>query len=307
MSSSTTKKSYRILFSVLSAILGILFLVSAFSKTMPVSPFIDSIYDRFYLTYQVSSILAKAIIGFEAGLGILLIIGLYGKWRWVLYSVFGMLIAFTAFIIIIWINEGSNADCGCMGEWVKFSPFESILKNIVMLAIVCLLIFKDKKRESTSRFYFAWIIPVLFICYPFIFVSSDLGIDQFYPTEANDSIQAPPIELREGKNIVAFLSFTCGHCRDAAAIFSEIKKEYPDLPILFIFSNHFMEEEAINGFLEDSRANDIPRYYIPKKMFRSMAGNGVPSIYLLEGSEIKDKVDRYRDMKGKDLYDWYKK
>lgn len=305
MPKDSTKKFNKILFACLSTALGLLFLFSAFSKTMPVSPFIDSIYERFYITYQAASILARFIIGLEAGLGILLILGLYGKWRWVLYTVFGMLLAFSIFIVLIWINEGDAADCGCMGEWVKFSPLESLLKNIAMMALTLWLIFKDKKQEGTSRHYFAWIIPVLFICYPYIFVKGDLNIDAFYPSVTTDSIPQPPVDLRTGKHIVAFMSLTCSHCREAAAKFAQFKNEDENLPIIFIFSNHFKEEDAVQDFDKVTQSKKIPRYYIPKSIFREMAGKGVPSIYMLEGKKIEDKIDNYHSMKLVDLKNWY--
>ncbi len=305
MPSASTKKFNKILFACLSTALGLLFLISAFSKTMPVSPFIDSIYERFFITYQAASFLARFIIGLEAGLGILLILGLYGKWRWVLYTVFGMLLAFSIFIVLIWINEGDAADCGCMGEWVKFSPLGSLLKNIVMMALTLWLIFIDKKQEGTSRHYFAWIIPVIFICYPFIFVKGDLNIEAFYPQVATDSIPQPPLDLRTGKHIVAFMSLTCSHCREAAAKFAQFKNEDPNLPIIFIFSNHFKEEDAIQDFDATTQSTNIPRYFIPKSIFREMAGKGVPSIYMLEGKKIENKIDNYNIMSLTALKNWY--
>lgn len=297
----------RIIFYTISFLLGILFLFSAFSKTIPISLFIDNIYNRFSITYQLASILARFIIGFEAGLGILLILGLYGKWRWVLYSVFGLLIAFTAFIVIIWIQEGNEADCGCMGDVIKLNPMWSIIKNLVMILMTTILILKDKKVESTSRYYFAWIIPIVFICYPFIFVPGELGIDKMYATTYNDSLTAPPIDLREGKHIVAFLSLTCSHCREAASKFATMKNEDPTMPIVFIFSGLPEDHpELLSEFLKETNSDSITRHFIPKTIFREMAGRGVPSIFLLNGSEIEDKIDNYHTMSVKRLKEWYR-
>ncbi|MBX9449252.1 MAG: hypothetical protein KL787_05840 [Taibaiella sp.] len=296
----------RIIFYILSITLGLLFLFSAFSKTIPISLFIDNIYNRFSITYQAASLLARFIIGFEAGLGVLLIIGLYGKWRWVLYSVFGLLVAFTAFILVIWIQEGNEADCGCMGEMVKLNPMWSVIKNILMLAMVVILIVKDRKKETTSRYYFAWIIPVIFICYPFIFVPGELGIDKMYAVTYNDSLTAPPVDLRDGKHIVAFMSLTCSHCREAAAKFARMKKEDPDMPVIFIFSGKADQyPDILKDFLSETQSGQIQRHFIPKSIFRELAGRGVPSIFMLNGTEIEDKIDNYKNMSVKRLKDWY--
>lgn len=299
----TTKQ---IIFYSLSAILGILFLVSAIAKTLPITPFIETISSHLMLQYPYASALARFIIGLEAGLGILLIIGLYGKWRWVLYTIFGMLAAFSAFIILLWIKEGNEADCGCMGEVVKLSPMWSLIKNIVMMAMAAALLILDKRKESGARAYFAWIIPVVFICYPFIFARGELAVDLMYPTQMNDSIQAPPIDLREGKHIVAFMSFTCSHCKKAAKNFSQIYRQDPQLPLLLVFGGKPEEQQAqMEAFFEETEAQDIPRHFVPRSIFRELAGRGVPSIYLLDGKEIEDKIEDYNSMSAKRFQMWY--
>lgn len=308
MEQSTRKKltGRQVLFYILSATLGILFLLSAVAKTLPITPFIENISSRFWLQYPFASALARLIIGLEAGLGILLIIGLYGKWRWVLYTVFGMLAAFTAFIISIWMLEGSEADCGCMGEVVKLSPFWSVVKNVVMMAMTAVLLIFDRKKDTGSRAYFAWIIPVVFMCYPFIFVQGELAVDKMYPVAENDSLQAPPVDLRTGKHIVAFMSFTCGHCKKAAKNFAKIYQEDPNVPLLLVFSGQPEEKsEQMQAFFEETQAQDIPRHFIPMSIFRELAGRAVPSIYLLDGMDIEDKIEDYNSMTSVRFRKWY--
>lgn len=306
----TTRKitTEKIVLYILSCLLGLVFLVSAFAKTVPISVFIDNISGRFWIQYQWASILARFIIGLEAGLGILLIMHLYGKWRWVLYVVLALLLAFTAFIIGIWIVEGNEADCGCMGEMMQMNPFWSIVKNIVLILITLILLVRDKKETTKSKNYFAWVVPILFLCYPFIFVPGELDVASMYPQEQNDTLTAPPVNLMEGKHVVAFMSLTCGHCKKAASNFARIYAEDSTLPILLVFpGNPDDQSERLQAFMEETGADMLPRHFIPMSVFRDLAGKGVPSIYLLNGTEIEDKIDDYNNMTTKRFQTWLAK
>lgn len=297
----------KIVFSIIGILLGLMFLFSAFSKTIPIGPFIEAIYDRFSINYQASAILARAIIGFEAGIGILFLLGINGRWRWVLYASLGLLIAFTFFILGIWYIEGNEADCGCLGEVVKLSPFWSIIKNLVMITLVLILIIKDRRIETKAKQYFAWIITAVFIIYPFIFVPGELKIDLIYPTVANDSMQTPSIDLRTGKHLVAFMSLTCKHCLKAATKMAEMHKEDPNIPIIFIFPQpNEVQLPLVDSFIQKTHSQDIPKHFIPMYTFRELAGKAVPSIYMINDKNIEDKIDNYKIIKTKELQDWYR-
>lgn len=304
MSTITTKKT---LLYIVSLILGLTFLFSAFAKTQPITPFVNLIYEKFLLTYQASSIIAKGLIGLEAGLGILFIINLFGKWRWVLHTSLVLLLTFTAYIAYLWITEGSEADCGCMGDFVKLSPLWSIVKNVIMMALVLVLIIFDKRQETKNRTLFAWIIAIIFLCYPFLFFPTHLNIDAMYEEQYLGDNPPAPNDIREGKHIVAFLSFTCPHCIEAAIKFGNMYHEDPSMPIIFIFAKKENQDPGeVEAFEEATGTSTIMKHFIDLELFRDLAGNGVPSIYLLDDSEIADKVDNYKKMELKTLQKWYK-
>src|SRR5690606_37929060 len=110
-----------IISKIIAVIIGIFLIFSALAKTQPINAFINNVYEQFPLQYTYSALLAQFSVSLDASLGIMLIMGLLGKKRWVLWATNILFIVLTIFIIYIWKKDGENADCGCLGEWVKLS------------------------------------------------------------------------------------------------------------------------------------------------------------------------------------------
>lgn len=284
---------------ILSALLGAVFIFSAYTKLEPISYFEFTIFSQLPVSQSLAAFMARFFIGLEAGIGLLLIANIFGSKKWVLYSSLLLLIAFTIHLVFLYFTVGNDVNCGCMGTLVKMSPLSSIVKNIVMMGVIVLLI---KYRNNDHKKGYDWLalgmIVLLIVAPYFVFPMKDsykqMSLDRMYNEEQPES---PKKELRDGKNIVCFMSLTCGHCFDAAAEISKISKENPDLPFYFVFPMTVEDPDEITeklfGFLNETNTANIPFSFITKETFVDLVheagASGTPVILWMNGNVIERK------------------
>ena len=121
-------------------------------------------------------------------------------------------------------------------------------------------------------------------------VNYPLELNLLYQPEDSIKVEIPKVELRKGKQVIAFLSLTCSHCRIAAKKFRLLKKENPNLPIYFILNG---DRSDFKAFIEDTRADNIPYSYCLGKTFIALASSHLPRIYYLDNSIVVKKVDYF--------------
>ena len=99
--------------------------------------------------------IAIVIVTFEIVLGIMLIIGY--KTRFTLYLLLAMIVFFT-FLTFYSAYFNKVTDCGCFGDAIPLTPWQSFAKDVVLLfAIVFLLVFKSEIRPIASNRFSAGI------------------------------------------------------------------------------------------------------------------------------------------------------
>lgn len=309
-SQQTPSKTNHIICRIIAIIIGIFLLFSALSKTQPISTFISTIYNQLPLQFTYVTLLAQFIVSLEAALGVMLIMGLLGKRRWVLWVTQILFIVFTGFVIYLWNKDGDQADCGCLGEWIKLTPIETFIKNIVLIILTTLLLFKYKPAEGSSRYIFTYVILVILFFYTILFYPAELDVDRLYAQDNKDNhptlINGAQPDIREGKYILSFLSFTCSHCKTAAKMLSGFYNTDSKLPIIFVFNEKSKNDiEKKESFFSELPNKDVPYMFIDSENFVFLAGQSVPSIYLISDKEIDKKYDNYSKMTLEELQDWH--
>ena len=80
--------------------------------------------------------LAIFIVVLEVLLGVFLLIGL--KKEFTIYSLFAMIVFFT---FLTWYSAYFNkvTDCGCFGDAIKLTPWESFAKDIILLVLIVII------------------------------------------------------------------------------------------------------------------------------------------------------------------------
>jgi hypothetical protein len=291
--------------SALSVILGIVFLYSGYSKLLPViETFEFTFVDVGLANWYTAPVFARALIGLEFFLGLLLIANYNLRKLTIPFTVL-LLVFFCIYLGIQMAVSGNSGNCGCFGEHVRMTPLQAVIKNLVMIA-ACAVIYLWH-RGWTTRYHLLLVSLALTtsVLFPFILnpidysytsnnleeeVNYPLELDLLYHPEDTSKVQVPSKELRKGKQVVAFLSLSCSHCRVAAKKFRLIKKNNPGIPVYFVLNG---DREKYSTFIEDTKADNIPYSYCLGKPFIQLASTQLPKIYYLDNGIVVKKVDYF--------------
>ncbi len=285
----------------ISALLGILFLFSAYAKLFPVELFEYTFVDLGILPWSLSPFVARFFIGFEWLLGSMLLLNVTGKNNFILKLTLAFLAILTLYLLVIFALRGNEANCGCFGELWELSTLESLLKNLVLIATVFLLILIHP--GSLFKKYLVVINIILIItslALPFILNPFTPGgepsvnkLEKGFPLEIS-ALQKPnhpfPLtkEITKGKWLVGFFSLTCQHCKIAAYKISIIHQKNPKIPMYFILNG---EVADFNSFKEYAKMGDIPYSYMTtKEGFLKNSGVSVPALLLVNNGFVEKRV-----------------
>ena len=107
--------------------------------------------------------LAIFIVVLEVLLGVFLLVGL--KKEFTIYSLFAMIVFFT---FLTWYSAYFNkvTDCGCFGDALKLTPWESFTKDVVLLFFIVILFRGVRHIKPLFNSLFTTIVAVLtvFFC-----------------------------------------------------------------------------------------------------------------------------------------------
>lgn len=300
----------------ISVFLGAIFIYSGYSKLDPViETFEFTFVDIGIANWYVAPVLARLMIALEIFTGILLII-CYNHRKFTIPLSIGILVFFIVYLIIQIAVNGNDGNCGCFGERLHMTPAKAIFKNLVMICLSIPLLFIHVSW-SLPRFrgLFLSLLAVTSVIVPFVInpvdynytsnnmeekVNYPLELDLLYHPLDSSQVEVPQTELRKGKQVLAFLSLTCSHCRIAAKKFRLIKKENPDLPIYFILNG---DRDMLPVFLKDTHADNIPYSFCLGKTFIQLASAHLPRIYYLDNTIVVKKVD-YFELNQYDIENW---
>ncbi|MFA6261230.1 MAG: BT_3928 family protein [Bacteroidia bacterium] len=128
-------------------LVGTLFILSGFIKANDTIGFSYKLVEYFEIFHwdlfvPYAELLSIVICIFEIMVGVALLLGAYSKWNaWLLL----LMILFFTWLTGYSALTGKVTDCGCFGDAVKLAPFESFLKDLVLLVFI-LIIFIGQKH-----------------------------------------------------------------------------------------------------------------------------------------------------------------
>lgn len=279
----------------LSTALGVTFLLSAVGKALSISDFQwtfrDFGYNRFF-----SFLSAHGLVALELIIGMYLLMQFRLR-RITLPLVFFFLLLFSGYLGYVLYWSGNEGDCGCFGALAAMTPLAALIKNGIMLIAAVGLWLTCRPARRTLRLSATLLAPLLLAAGAF-FIPARLDISPLYKTAGE---QKPAVDLSRGKHVVAFMSLTCSHCREAAKRFKAMHDSDAGLPLFMVLSGR---RDAMEDFFADTQAEDVPHSYFGEpKAFVKMAGRYVPVIMLLDNSRLDDKV-YYKDLKMAELRRW---
>ena len=154
---------------VLKGLLGILFIVSAILKIFDMDKFEIYIYSYHFFSLNFSFLVARAAIIVELVLGIGLLANCFHKLMW--WGSMAMLMGYTLLLIYAFII-GRTDSCHCFGELLPFNPWQSILKNLVLMGLFA-LIYKVKEFHFKRQWLALLVVAALSSVAVFVVVPPD--------------------------------------------------------------------------------------------------------------------------------------
>jgi uncharacterized membrane protein YphA (DoxX/SURF4 family) len=131
---------------------GAMFIFSGFVKLVdPIGSqykfeeyFSQNVLDMEYLIPYALAFSIILILA-EIMLGIILLLGCRAK-----VTLWSLLVLSTIFLFLTWYSAYYNkvTDCGCFGDAITLTPWETFYKNILLIALILLLLFRVKDVKS---------------------------------------------------------------------------------------------------------------------------------------------------------------
>ena len=132
--------------------------------------------------------LAIFIVVLEVLLGVFLLVGL--KKEFTIYSLFAMIVFFT---FLTWYSAYFNkvTDCGCFGDAIKLTPWESFTKDIILLVLIVIIMIGLKYIKPLFNNKLLYIFPSISLILCILIVNqvlSHLPLIDFRPYKVGANI-----------------------------------------------------------------------------------------------------------------------
>lgn len=270
---------------------GIVFIVSAVLKFLSIDAFELYLYSLDWFPLIACIYLSRLLIAFEFALGLALIANIYHKA--VNFVAYGILLFFSCFLIYL-LATGYDGNCHCMGESIDLKPVPSLIKNVVLFA----LIFASSKTKEFSAHWLKTALPILgVVSLVSLFIASppdgiltpkpavvhQTGIDAFIQ---NDSIFKSHI-ANQPKAMVCLFSTGCHVCKLSARKMqiAVANNKVPTNRFLLLFHGR---DHARKVFCVEAGLNGYKYEMLQPEQFGSMVGF-VPVFLYFENGKLVGK------------------
>ena len=269
----------KIVSKILQLLLGTTFLFSAYTKAVGPGFFEITLMDQGIAPDRIiASYLARFFIGLEFALGFLMFLPFYVK-RLMQFTFF-LLGGFTLHLIYLW-SIGDTDNCGCFGEMISMTPEQSIIKNMIMLAIA-FVVFRSAQTKKIKI-----IIPIVFSAATIISMWIILPIPNHkeFPFESFTHFETRGrVDLSSGENLVAIFNLDCEHCQQVATELGELKRNQESFPELYVL--YFQEGSTTVEDFESITQSSFPYDLIEVNTFFDLIGDSPPRVYYLKDAKV---------------------
>ena len=263
--------------------LGIVFVFSAYTKFVGPGFFEITLIDQGLLSSRgQAQHAARFLIGFEFALGLLMLLPYYTKQLMAIANL--MLIGFTIHLGYLWAI-GDNENCGCFGEMISMSPAESIVKNILMLAVSAWLWIKSPSKATNQTILFGGAMIIITSMWVFLPIPDQM---EFPVNQYTNFSSVGRTDLSSGEKLVAILNLDCEHCQELSVELGKMNKTNK-LPDVYAF--YFKEGETTVEQFEQMTNTSFPYVEIDVNTFFDLIGESPPRVYVLNDGSVDAIID----------------
>jgi uncharacterized membrane protein YphA (DoxX/SURF4 family) len=280
---------------VIEGLIGAVLLIAGYLKALDILGFSQQIAAFKIVTDPVAvKVLAWLFISIELVLGASLLVGLMR--RIMIPAAVVLMIVFLVVLGWAWYT-GATADCGCFGAWVKRTPQQALIEDLLMLVGLAVAWALNRRSSYGARSIKLAIVLILTI------IGLGVGVVKSRsPEQANDPVarlqaanqQSPflslsisdlPVDVRQGNYLVALIDTGCDHCQASVPKFNEIYEKKDNLPAFAAICPNSPTEIKI---FQKQYGAKFPMGRISDDDFKKLLERGTtPRIFLLKEGAIE--------------------
>ena len=278
-------------------LLGVFFIGTAVLKLISIDNFEIYIYSFGIFSYTWTTFFSRLLIFIELLIGISLIFKIYFKKIWWLTML--MMVGFTLFLIYAAIFR-NDSNCHCFGSLIELNPSQSIIKNIVTLALLFFIRNEESRdyRPVIKKWLTAGIILISLVI-SFVLLPMDIIYNKIYSEEENVNSVAfyeslndstyfdgeKLMDVGEGRYLINYSLAGCRFCQLGAEklVLMVEKHNIPHEKIKFVVGEN---DDAISKFIEKTNTSDYEHYKIPAPELMSITFGRFPLYVFLENGKI---------------------
>lgn len=285
---------------VIKVVLGLIFIFSAVMKIIGMDNFELYIYSYHFFSLNFTFLVARAAIIIELVLGLLLVLDYFHKLTW--WGCVTMLAGYTFFLLYAQLI-GRTDSCHCFGDILQFNPWQSIIKNAVL---IMLFLFVYNVRDTKFRYQWLAFIGIVITVSAAVFVISppDNYTSNYKSHELlhqdlfQDALHRPPLDslpLCEGRKVVCLFSSACKYCQMTARKLSIMQQihSFPGDDIYYVFMGN---KEGVDKFYAESESLRYHDVIYDDVIGLLKINDGIfPVVILMEEGRIVQEYD-FRNM-----------
>lgn len=284
---------------VVRMLLGLFFVGSALAKMIDIDRFEVHVFSYNLLSLNVAFLVARLVIVAELLVGIGLMSNIWH--RFVNACTLLMLVGFTLFLGYSALI-GRNDDCQCMGSLLAMNPVQSILKNAFLLLLLWVAMYAEPWAWRPQ--WWLWLPAVLLVpAAIFCFSAPDNWLfgpeDEIYNADklheaVSDGGELAPLNLDEGRHVVAFVTAGCPFCRMADQKLSTIwhRDALDSAALVYLVAT----KDTLAAPLTLNDTSFLrPAYTIGKETFMLITYGQRPVVMLMDDGEVKGSC-HYRNI-----------
>ena len=283
-------------------------MLSSIAKLSSMESFELYIFSFGFATFDICSLVARAVVIMEFLLGSFLVFNLLPRFTKGITAAF--LVIFSIFLL--WrLIAGDTESCHCMGDVIDMNPIQSLIKN-AFLAVLLAVSWKTGRCVFSRQNLIAFLITAVtavtlfLICPPDFYYrntseSNDLSHEAFRPV-------ADSLDLSEGRRIICFYSATCEHCRHCASKMAGIIRRH-DIPLdsvsVLFMQTHAAQDSVVTAFYAE-HGDDLvlPYHDLHPFDFIPLTNGSMPLVTLFKDGNLIKEYD-YLSLDEKELASFF--
>ena len=272
-------------------LLGVFLIGTAVLKLLSIDSLEVYIYSFGIVNYTWTTLFSRLLIFIELIAGTSFIFKIYYRQIWWLTLL--MMAGFTLFLVYAVIFR-NDSNCHCFGDLIELDPTQSILKNILVLA----LLFVIRKEQSHNykpvlrKWFLAGTLAVSFVI-SFVLLPMDVLYNMIYSEKEEINTVAfyeslsdsTYVDLQQGRYLINYALAGCKYCRIGAEKLTLMvdRHQIPHDRVKFVVGGN---EEAISKFIESTGTSDYEHWKISIPKLMSITYGKFPLYIIIEDGKV---------------------